>query len=73
MNLTTILGSIGGVLVGAIALWAHGRSSGVKSEINKQNKKVLDDIKKSKAARDASAGMSVDDQLEQLRVNSSDK
>lgn len=74
MSLTAILGTLGAALVGGITLWFHGKSSGKNSEINKQNKQVLNNVKKSKEAEDASSGLSLDEQLEQLRDNNySDK
>ena len=69
MNLTAILGVVGAGLVGVIGVWFRGKSAGKNSQINKQNKQVLDNVKKSKEAEDASSSMSIDEQLKQLRDN----
>lgn len=69
MSLTALLGTIGAGLVGVIGVWLHGKSRGKNSQINKQNKQVLDNVKKSKEAQDASNSMSIDEQLKQLRDN----
>lgn len=73
MKIQKIIGSVISAVVALIGLWFKAKSAGVMQEKSKQNTRVINDIKKDKKARTKSASLDVDQQLDSLRKDSSDK
>ena len=67
-----VIGAIASV-VGSLATFFLVFNSGKKSAQNKQMKKAMENVEKSKKARDINDSLSVDDQLDSLRNDANDK
>ena len=62
-----ILIGLFGIIIAFFSVFLFGKISGKNAEISSSNEKVLDDVTINKNARDESASLSVDSQLDELR------